>query len=137
MDRTPNARITAKDRNALKGALRRAFVRSELRAAVIARTRVDHVDPARPRVTKWSRCELCQSLTPTYLINVDHIDPLIPIDSHFEDMSLDVVADRLWCDPSNLQGICEECHDLKTAAENEARKPYKKPRKPRPKKSLR
>jgi 5-methylcytosine-specific restriction endonuclease McrA len=101
----------------------------------VERTRVEHHDPARPRVTKWSRCEsaACRRLTPTYQIEVDHIDPVIPVDQHFEDMSLDVVRDRLWCDESNLQGICEKCHDEKTNAEREARKPFAKPRRPRKK----
>ncbi len=60
---------------------------------------------------------------------VDHIDPLVPIESHFEDMSIDTSIRRLWCDVSNLQAACPDCHDEKSDVERQLRKPFKKPRK--------
>lgn len=123
-----NPRITPKDRNAIKGALRRAYSRSDIRKMVIDRTIVKHSDPSRPRVKRWSKCEKCGELTPTYLIDADHITPVIPIHSHFDEMPLDESVERLWCELSNMQGICESCHDQKTAEERAARKPYQKPR---------
>lgn len=60
---------------------------------------------------------------------VDHIDPMVPIETHFEDMMLDESVNRLWCELTNLQAVCETCHDVKTAQEKQARKPYAKPRK--------
>lgn len=116
-----NPRLTAKDRGLIKGAIRRAFARSELHRLVVEATRVEHHDPERPRVKKWSRCQKCNILTPSYQIVVDHISPIIPIDTTFEAMSLDTVVDRTWCELRNLQGIDPLCHDAKTKAENAMR----------------
>lgn len=60
---------------------------------------------------------------------VDHILPLVPTDTTFAEMSLDVVVDRLWCEEHNLQSICPNCHDIKTAAEKEERKKSKRSKK--------
>lgn len=124
-----NPRITAKDRNALKGAIRRAFSRSELHKSILSAAVIEHFDPERPRVKTWCRCQVCKKPEARSYMQVDHMEPVIPIDKHFEDMSLDEAVDRLWCDQANLQAICESCHDLKTAQEREARKPYRKSRK--------
>lgn len=124
-----NPRITKKERGLIKGGIRRAFSRSELRQKAIAESRVDHYDPTRPRVKKWSRCSKCQKLVPTYQVELDHKDPIIPVDKSFEDMSLDEVVDRTWCDERLLQPMCPECHELKTQAENKIRRENKKNKK--------
>lgn len=129
-----NPRLTPKDRGLIKGAMRRAFSRSELRKKVMAKSIVPgHQDPSRPRVTKWSRCAVCSGIKPAYLAVVDHISPVIPTNSSFEAMSLDETVDRMWCDEANLQAICEPCHDEKSTREKNERKLLKpkKPKKPR------
>lgn len=128
MSRT-NKRLTKKERNLLKGCIRRTFSRSELREKAIAASRIDHFDPDRPRVKKWSRCAHCKELTPTYLGDLDHKDPIIPTDSSFENMSLDEVVDRTWCSEDRLQFLCPTCHDEKTKAENKIRNENKKRKK--------
>lgn len=124
-----NPRITKKERGLLKGCIRRTFSRSELREKAVAASRVDHYDPLRKRVKKWSRCMECQTLTPTYMLEVDHVDPIIPTTSSFEDMSFDEVVDRTWCPENRLKAICPECHEIKTKKENEERKRFKKEKK--------
>lgn len=121
-----NPRITPKERGLLKGAIRRVFSRSDLRRKVLDLSEVSHSDPLRPRVRKWSKCATCGKPTPKYLTVIDHIDPVIPVDSSFEHMSLDTVVDRLWCEEINLQPICEVCHTAKTKIEKDQRKEYKK-----------
>lgn len=121
-----NPRITNKERGLIKGSLRRVFSRSELRQRVVELSRVDHSDPKRPRVKKWSKCKLCQEITPTYLMAVDHIIPLIPVDRSLAEMSWDEIVDRLWCEFFNLQAICPTCHDIKTKAERKERTASKK-----------
>jgi 5-methylcytosine-specific restriction endonuclease McrA len=125
MSRT-NRRITKKERGLIKGGIRRAFSRSELREKAIAASRVDHFDPERPRVKKWSYCADCGVLTPTYAGAIDHKDPIISTDSSFEDMSLDEVVDRTWCPEDRLQFLCESCHNTKTQDENKIRRENKK-----------
>lgn len=123
-----NPRISPKDRNAIKGALRRAFARSELHHSIVNAAIVPHSDPSRPKVKKWAKCNVCGVLDAKSYMVVDHIEPIIKIESHFEDMSVDEVINRLWCKESGLQAICDECHNDKSEREREQRKPYKKPR---------
>lgn len=121
-----NPRITKKERGLLKGACRRVFSRSELRRKVMDAAEIQHSDPSRPRVRKWIRCAVCKKPCPKYLAAADHVDPVIPVTSSFEEMSLDTVVDRLWCPEENLQAICERDHAVKTKEEAKARREHKK-----------
>lgn len=114
--------MTAKERNLVKGAIRRVFSRSDLRKSVIAASRVEHQDLSRPRVTKWSKCPICQQFIPTYLMECDHLDPIVPINTRLEDMDWTAVIDRAWCDVNNLKAVCKPCHRAKTKEENKLRR---------------
>lgn len=117
-----NSRMTAKERGLVKGAIRRVFSRSDLRRRVLDTTRIEHTEPSRPRVKKWSKCALCSLPTPTYMIEVDHLNPVVPTSTTLEEMSWDILIDRIWCDESLLQGICKPCHLEKTKRERKERK---------------
>lgn len=119
--------ISAKERGLVKGALRRVFSRSELRREVMAKAVLKGVtDPARPRVTKWAMCEICRKIEAAYKLQVDHLVPVIPINSSLEDMTWDTIMERLWCEPENLQVVCLSCHKEKSKAENKERRELKK-----------
>lgn len=121
-----NKRISPKERGLIKGALRRVFSRSDLRKAAIDASRIEHVDADRPRVKKWSKCPICKIPTPTYQMEVDHKEPIIPVDRMLEDMDWDEVVNRIWCGSNNLVAICKVCHNTKTSEERKARnKAYK------------
>lgn len=124
-----NSRITARERGLIKGAIRRAFSRSDLRKTVIEACIVPHIDSSRPRVKSWGLCAECNKPTPKSYLVVDHKEPVIPLNRSFEDMSLDEVVDRMWCPISNLQPICEDCHLTKTKQENKVRRANKKEKK--------
>jgi len=116
-----------KERNLVKGALRRVFSRSELRRRAVEKALVkDYVDPSRPRVTKWGRCADCGKMEALYKMQVDHKDPVVPLDKALEDLSWDDVVDRLWTDERNLQALCQECHKTKSKEENKERRLHKK-----------
>ena len=117
-----NKNMTPKERNLLKGAIRRVFSRSDIRRAVIEASRIEHTEPSRPRVTKWSLCGTCKKFIPTYLMVADHISPLIPVDTKLEDMTWDTVIDNTWCEKNNLMAICKDCHKIKTKSENKLRR---------------
>lgn len=122
-----NSRITPKERNLIKGAIRRVFARSELRQQVVKESDFkEHSDPSRKRVKNWCLCPICEKPTPRSYMQVDHIIPLIPIDKSLEDMSWDDIVNRLWCDKKNLMPICKECHLLKTKEEKKARTKIRK-----------
>lgn len=118
--------MNAKERNLLKGAIRRVFARSELRQQVLDYHTIEHSDPQRPRVKKWAWCNLCGEVVPRYTMTVDHIAPLVPLDTTLEHMSWDTLISRAWCDRVNLQGLCPTCHLFKSKVENQIRREFKK-----------
>lgn len=117
-----------KERNLIKGALRRVFSRSELRRRVLEKHRVEHFDPKRPRVKKWSWCGQCGVVFPEYLAEVDHKVPLIETDKTLEDYTWTEVVDRMWCDEENLWVLDFTCHKIKSKLESEERRKFKKER---------
>lgn len=117
----------AKERNLIKGAIRRVFSRSELRQQALDAALVkDYHDPNRKRVSRWGRCASCKTLTPLYLLEIDHMDPIIPVGETLEEQSWDKVIDSIWCDERRLQALCDSCHNTKTKTENTERRRLKK-----------
>ena len=74
-------------------------------------------------------CSNCGLIFPRYLAQVDHREPLIPIDKALEDMEWSEVVDRLWCDTSKLDVMDKECHKEKTKIENKERRRLKNEKK--------
>ncbi len=121
----------------IKGALRRVFARSEMHEPILEACRVPvsevpvEVRAARPKVKdeNWVRCPLCKEYTNMSSMQVDHVDPVIPVTSSLVEMDLLDVINRIWCDPSNLQATCKKCHAPKTKLENDTRRANKKAKK--------
>lgn len=121
-----NPRLTPKDMQLLKGAIRRVFARSELRKKVLDANTVEHHEDLRPRVRKWGFCSVCGLVVPKYTLQVDHIQPLQPIGVELKDMTMDDLVSRSWCPEHNLQVICKPCHLNKSKIENAERRRLKK-----------
>lgn len=121
-----NPRVTVKEKGLIKGALRRVFSRSELRKAVLDSSIVMYSDPERKRVKKWSRCNVCKLLHPTYQMEVDHLVPVVGFNEISIELTADTLIDRIWCEQNNLQVLCDPCHNLKTKTENKLRREFKK-----------
>lgn len=121
--------ITLKERGLIKGALRRVFSRSELRRQAIEAVTIEHTDPNRPRVKKWGYCTHCGEVTPRYLLEIDHIEPVVPMDKALEDMSWDELINRLWCGIKGLAAVCKTCHLTKSKEENRIRRELKRGKK--------
>lgn len=119
----------AKERNLIKGALRRVFSRSELRRQALSRNLIDHTDAERPRVTRWAWCSDCGVIDAAYKMDIDHEIPVIAVNERLEDLTWDEVVSRLWCDAQNLRAVCKDCHKTKTKKEAKDRGLYKKMRK--------
>lgn len=117
-----NPRMTKKEMGLAKGALMRVFSRSELRRSVLNMADIEHSDPKRPRVKKWSLCRCCLIPTPKYLMQVDHITPKVPLDRTLEEMTWDELVNNTWCEELNLQPICLTCHKAKSKLETQERK---------------
>lgn len=59
-------------------------------------------------------------------MDVDHVDPVIPLDRSLKDVDPAELVDRLWTDENNLRALCPVCHDSKTAVENKERRRIRK-----------
>ncbi len=115
---------------AIRGANRRLFARSPLVIEKLNESRQefprykkDGTLAKRPWVKR--QCEVCSSWVSSTKIAIDHIDPVVPPEGfppHFDIWDrITLFLKRLWCDKSNLQRICDDCHDKKTYAERIAR----------------
>lgn len=105
---------------AIRGALRRAFARSPIVQEIMSESRREvpryKKDGSRHKKNSVQRqCQVCKQWSSASKMAVDHIVPVISIDEGFNDWN--EFIDRLWCDKSNLQRICDTCHDKKTQDE--------------------
>lgn len=122
-----NPRITQQEKGLIKGALRRVFSRSELRRKVVeASVMRGHVDRTRPRVKTWCKCAICGKPEAKTNMQVDHRDPIVPLDKDTTDLYLDELVNALWCEIKNLDSVCKICHASKTKKENAIRRSLKK-----------
>lgn len=109
---------------AIRGALRRAFSRSPVVKEVMDASRREmpryNKDGSRHK-KNWvqAQCQVCNEWCSKSKMAVDHITPVISVEQGKQ--SWDEFVARLWCDKSNLQRICDTCHDKKTYAERIAR----------------
>lgn len=115
---------------AIRGVNRRLFARSPLVLEKLEESRREF-----PRYKKdgtrakknWVKrqCEVCQQWVSSTKITVDHIDPVVPPEGFPPDSDMwdriMIFLKRLWCDKSNLQRICNDCHAKKTHKERIAR----------------
>jgi hypothetical protein len=125
----------------IKGGVRRVFRQSIEMRFVLQNARVE----LPPKTLKDGsvgkknqvryKCAVCSNLFSQKDIAVDHIDPVIPLHRSEEEMTIDEMAYRIWCDTDNLQVICNtplkknngipSCHKIKTDEENFIRKKLK------------
>ena len=61
------------------------------------------------------QCGVCSTWTKSTAISVDHIEPVISVESGFQDWN--EFVRRLFCKAENLQVICDDCHQKKTNKE--------------------
>lgn len=115
---------------AIRGVNRRLFARSpsvqeklEESRQEFPRYKKDGTLAKKPWVKR--QCEVCGQWVGSTKIAIDHIDPVVPPEGfppHFDIWERTTLfLKRLWCDKSNLQRICDDCHDKKTYAEKIAR----------------
>lgn len=63
------------------------------------------------------------------MLNLDHVEPIVPFTRTTKDMSIEELAPRVYCHEDNMQYICKECHTTKSAAESTLRKEARAKRK--------
>lgn len=110
--------------SAIRGALRRVFSRSPIVREVLMKVRRE-VPKYRQDGTRAKKdavqylCNVCSQYVGSTQVAVDHIVPVISVDDGFIDFN--TFIQRLFCDASNLQVICDDCHQKKTNSERIAR----------------
>lgn len=109
---------------AIRGALRRQFSRSPVVREVLMKVRREvpkyNKDGSRAKKDAVQyQCSACGQWTKSTAVAVDHVVPVIAVETGFTDWN-DFVS-RLFCGPGNLQVICDPCHNAKTQTERIAR----------------
>lgn len=119
MSKRKNKKFNPKTK--IVSATRRIWFYSPLRREALKRAKVDD----------YYRCEKCFGLQEK--VHIDHIEPCVPL-TGWE--GFDSFITRLFCEPDQLQVICEKCHSKKSLEETKVRKenraknqPEKKPKK--------
>lgn len=70
------------------------------------------------RLAQHYRCNACKGEFPSKEVQVDHKVPVIDPEQGF--ISWDVYISRLFCNKSNLQILCVDCHKIKTQQEKKS-----------------
>ena len=109
---------------AIRGALRRTFSRSPIIREVLFKVRREvpkyNKDGSRAKKDAVQyRCNVCQQYVGSTKVSVDHFDPVVDVQQGFVDFN--TFISRLFCNASNLQVICDDCHNIKTQAERISR----------------
>lgn len=74
-----------------------------------------------PRGGKRYICKSCGQAYGAKDVQVDHIDPVVPLNVHVKDMFYQEIIDRMFCEKENLQVLCKPCHKIKTNKERKER----------------
>lgn len=72
-------------------------------------------------------CATCQGHFPRKEIQIDHIDPFIPLSGFDNDFT--GMVTRLYCSADGLQALCIPCHKLKSKQEMGIRAQHRKAKK--------
>ena len=108
----------------IKGALRRVMSRSPM--VKECREQSVHAINKGPRGGKQFVCVACGGCFSGNNIQIDHINPVVPVDKSLQEMTWTQLVKRMFCSTNNLQVLCLDCHKLKTKQERELRKEHKK-----------
>ena len=102
----------------VKSALRSASQRWPPKYSCLSEACVGQkINPKSGRLAKHYKCKACEIDFPAKEVQVDHINPIIDPVAGFT--TWDDVIDNMFCERSNLQVLCKDCHKLKTKEEKE------------------
>jgi len=103
-------------RSFVTSALRGAFRRWPPKFLVLKNAQAGRkINKITGKLAMHYKCAICKKAHVLTQVQVDHIDPVVCTKNGF--ISWDVFIDRLYCEASNLQIVCKECHKIKCAEE--------------------
>jgi len=101
--------------------LRRGTMRWPPRNEALAKAKTEKkINTATGRMAQHYECAECKGQFTAKNIAVDHIQAVIDPYDGFIDFS--VYIERMFCGVDNLQVLCKDCHDVKSAKEKGHRK---------------
>lgn len=116
--------------SAIVSSLKRAFSRSPTVSEFLKEHRQEHPQYnkdgslAKKPAVRFP-CVVCKEIHMGKNIQVDHIDPVVPLNIPAKHVCMDELIKRLFCDKSNLQILCKPCHKIKSKEENAKRNEWK------------
>ena len=121
--------LNSENHSAVVSSLKRVFSRGPVVKDFLRKYRREEIwfkkdgtQAIKPKV--FYKCWKCQQEFNSNKVQVDHIEPVIPINIPSRHLSYTVIIDRLFCDDSNLQILCKEHHKDKSDLENSLRKEW-------------
>jgi hypothetical protein len=118
----------------------RSFIKNQLRSASRKWAPINEVKKEANISRGVYLCAECKQHVPTTVlalvkgrrkrvnnIFVDHIEPVIPLETGFT--TWDECIDRMFCETSNLQLLCGDCHSIKSVEERKISAEYRRKRK--------
>lgn len=108
--------VEDKEINLMATALRQAFRFSEIYKKAIESAKVETTEGTR------YTCALCGNLVKRTNIQVDHIEPIAPLDGR--PLKKEEIIDRVWT--TKIQILDKTCHSKKSALENKTRRENRK-----------
>jgi hypothetical protein len=117
--------------SAIISSLKRVFSRSPIVIEKLKENRrerpwfkKDGTQAKKPRVEYI--CENCKKWYMGKDIQVDHKEPVVPVNIPVKHICMNRLIERLFCDIDNLQVLCKSCHKIKSDEENITRRSWKK-----------
>jgi len=75
-----------------------------------------------PRGKWWYPCSTCGDDFRETEVELDHIDPVVPLNKRQDEMTLlEYIERKYLCSVNNFQILCKPCHREKTKKENATR----------------
>jgi len=78
-----------------------------------------------PRGGAKFTCAKCGEAFDRKEVQVDHKDPVIPVDKRTVDLDWNTIVERMFCSAENYQVLCKPCHVIKSNDERKERKKYR------------
>lgn len=115
----PIPEISATEWGTVRRAINRVWSHSKRYTAILHSFRVEClVKPG----TYWYTCNHCLDLFRGRDVQLDHIEPVVPLDQTSSEIPLGIYAERRLCSPiENHQVLCKPCHSTKTKLERAER----------------
>ncbi len=70
-------------------------------------------------------CAKCGEVFEKKDVQVDHINPIIPVNKRTSDLDWNTIIARMFCSAEKLQVLCKPCHLIKSNEERKERKKYR------------